>query len=50
MPTLLKLKWRQGIAVATCACGWEGKPCRSDREAKDQHKAHVREDCPIGAR
>jgi hypothetical protein len=50
MASLLKISWLKGQALPTCACGWSGTYCRSDREAKEQHKAHVRDDCPIGAR
>jgi hypothetical protein len=48
--TLYRVKWFQGKATPTCACGWYGNQCSSDREAKEQHKSHMREDCPIGAR
>lgn len=51
MPSLCTLKYvGVGYAVPTCKCGWEGSICRTSREAKEQHKAHLRDDCPIGAR
>lgn len=47
---LSKLTWVNGRAVVHCRCGWKGVEWATSALAKQEHDAHMRDECPIGRR
>ena len=50
MPVRYSLISRPGGFTVKCACGAEIPSVPTPKAARDAHRLHVRDDCPIGRR